>query len=165
MRTLELDITKIVRTADPVVEFYKIVNHHYPELELTPENSYISYVKGSLIYREPTRTVAHIQRMDSEDKFVFYYERLDITNILFNFELSSDEVDRIITEDNSEEILNIIMEREDLNLDASEFWVDSNFIDFFNYTKDSFALEATFDNLWFAGTHVISLIGSAPEAV
>lgn len=157
MRILHLDKSRITKDKDPTVEFYRLLGEQFPELELTKENSYISYVKGSYLYRQPTRTVAHITRIIDEAIFVFYYDRLDITEILFNFQFSESELDDIREAGNSEYLLSLISDHFDLNLDPAEFWVDSNFIDFCNYNKDKFRLEATFDNLWFAGWHVLDV--------
>lgn len=157
MRILTLDSRKIAKGADPTEAFYDIIEETFPELGLTSTNSYISYVKGSYLYMDPNRTIAHVVRMEDSEVFVFYYLRLDLTQVLFNYQLTQEQRDEVKTLHRSDRILEIVADEFDLEMDPSEFWVDSNTISYCNYDNDRFALSATFDNLWFTGTHYFDL--------
>lgn len=158
MRILELDLKRLPKNSDVVKVFYDFIEEQLPDLDYTVNNSYISYVKGSFLYNKPDRTVVKLTKIDDPDSVItIYYDRFDLTTILFNFEFTEAELEVIKSAGNSAIIVDLLKERLDLEMDPGEFWVDSNYIDFCNYGKDLFNLEATFDNLWFRGNHVLSL--------
>lgn len=158
------------RLQDPRIGFFKAINEAHPELGLDESKAIIKSIMNAASLERPNRAIVTIQKSKEtpDDYYTFFYDRFNINKFIKNPYFTKEELNVVTQFTNSEELLNYIAVKANLNFNADEFFTNPSTIRYAGGSVyPNFYLESVIYSLWWTGSMVLWLHsgGDTPDPV